>query len=198
MPHFSQSVLFLVFGTMQMEAPTSPPPTVLPVIVELFTSQGCSSCPPADKLLTEFASQSPVPGARVIPLSFHVDYWNDIGWVDPFSSPAFTKRQVEYQTIFKVSNIYTPQAVIGGLRECVGNDREKLVRQIEIASKDAKATISIDVASVENAPLERRVKVTIASLPESKAGERWEVNVAVTEDELVTSEKHGENAGVDL
>ena len=84
------------------------------VVVELFTSEGCSSCPPADELLTKIAKQSEAANQNVIPLAFHVDYWNSGGWKDPFSKFQFTTRQENYSRILAEKEVYTPQAVING------------------------------------------------------------------------------------
>src|SRR5436190_18609544 len=89
------------------------------VVAELFTSQGCSSCPPADALWQRLGDESPL-GARIVPLAFHVDYWNSLGWKDPFSSAAWSSRQSDYARAFGSGRIYTPQAVIGGRAECLG------------------------------------------------------------------------------
>ena len=91
------------------------------VVLELFTSEGCSSCPLADNLLPQLASLD----AAVIPLSFHVDYWNRLGWKDPFSSAAFSDRQREYGQHFNSDGVYTPQLVVNGEYEMVGSDRRK-------------------------------------------------------------------------
>ncbi len=94
-----------------------------PVMVELFTSEGCSSCPPADDLLMEIHKAHPIANAEVFVLSEHVDYWNRLGWVDPFSSAQFSDRQKGYAARFGQSGIYTPQMVVDGREELVGSDR---------------------------------------------------------------------------
>lgn len=101
---------------------------VRPALVELFTSQSCSSCPPADALLGELARRP-----SVIPLSFHVDYWDRLGWKDPFSSPAWTARQRDYGRQFNLRAIYTPQIVVDGVLEMVGSDRRAVDRALASA-----------------------------------------------------------------
>ena len=126
-----------------------------PVLIELFTSQSCSSCPPADEYITELAKRD-----DVIPLSFHVDYWNYLSWVDKFSSSANTQRQRNYAQALKLRSLYTPQAVINGRFQTTGSKRKqieeliKLAKQkqnpIEITSKDLGKEIEISIGTKAN------------------------------------------------
>src|ERR1700685_3804980 len=106
-----------------------------PVIVELFTSEGCSSCPAADRLLTRLQQTQPVPGAQVIGIEEHIYYWNQLGWTDPFSSPQYRARQNDYAMAFHASNIYTPQMVVNGSVEFVGSDMDRAYREIGAAAQ---------------------------------------------------------------
>jgi hypothetical protein len=121
-----------------------------PVVVELFTSQGCSSCPPADDLLRDLVRDPKLRG-KVIPLAFHVDYWNHLGWSDPFSSKKWSARQFSYGRAFKLNGAYTPQMVVDGQTQFVGSNAGALHAAIEQASKrkrDAKVALRIDGADV--------------------------------------------------
>src|SRR6478752_4847234 len=102
-----------------------------PVIVELFTSEGCSDCPPADTLLEKLIATQPIAGAEIIGLGQHVDYWDRLGWKDRFSSSALTARQQLYQTRFATDSIYTPQMVVDGRAEFVGSDASAARKAIE-------------------------------------------------------------------
>ncbi len=108
------------------------------IVVELFTSQGCSSCPPADALVGELAKRD-----DVLPLSFHVDYWDYLGWKDPFSSAKNTSRQREYRGKLGLRYVYTPQMVIGGVREAVGSHRGKILSAIEQVRRRQQVPVTI-------------------------------------------------------
>ena len=156
------------------------------VLVELFTSEGCSSCPPADTLLQELRKNQPVPGARIIALSEHVDYWDRLGWKDPYSAKEYSARQSDYATSFKNHQVYTPQMVVDGSTEFVGSDRNAAQAAIARAGKQPKASISL---SAKNGVL----SVRITDLPKGAANS--DVYVAVIEDSAASSVRRGENAG---
>jgi hypothetical protein len=155
-----------------------------PVVIELFTSQGCSSCPPADALLTELADQ---PG--IIALSYHVDYWDYIGWKDPFSSPVATQRQRDYGSSLSLRYVYTPQLVIDGRRELVGSHRGDVLLEIEEAAKAGKA-VSL---SIEGNTLSEPTVNFSNELPLGGSATLW---VAVFDEQHETEIQRGENKGL--
>lgn len=159
-----------------------------PVLVELFTSEGCSSCPPADKQLTFLERQQPVTKADVITLAFHVDYWDRLGWKDRFSSSLFTQRQEEYAQSFKLESTYTPQMIVDGRAEFVGSDSKRASSEILKATEGAKAKIEIDVES-------SHVKVKIDGVPNH--GDSV-VYAAIAEDGITSRVERGENSGMTL
>src|ERR1700730_5475120 len=114
-----------------------------PVLVELFTSKRCSSCPPADALLERLDRSQPVNGTELIVLSEHVDYWNDIGWKDPFSSHEYSERQSAYAAHFGRSGIYTPQMVVDGHAELVGSDELGAIAAVENETRFVKVPLSL-------------------------------------------------------
>src|ERR1700756_2875229 len=109
-----------------------------PVLVELFTSEGCSDCPPADALLGKLDRSQPVRNAQLVVLSEHVDYWNDIGWKDAYSSHEFSVRQGDYAHRFRLDGPYTPQMVVDGETQFVGSDERRAIETVEGAAKAAK------------------------------------------------------------
>lgn len=114
-------------------------PDSSPALVELFTSEGCSSCPPADALLAQIQREQP----NAVVLSEHVDYWNDIGWIDPYSSAAASERQREYGQQFRLGSVYTPQMVIDGTYQLVGNDKHAAYANIARAMGTTKLKLSL-------------------------------------------------------
>lgn len=143
-----------------------------PVLVELFTSEGCSSCPPADALLEVLERTQPVAGAQIIVLSEHVDYWNRIGWTDPYSSAKFSARQEEYVRHFHIAGAYTPQMVVDGRSEFVGSDARAAESAIRSALREQKVPVRVTVegqtATVEvDASLARKANVYLAHAADS-------------------------------
>lgn len=168
-----------------------------PVLVELFTSEGCSSCPPADALLEKLDQQQPVGGAEVIALEEHVTYWDQQGWVDPFSGAQWTERQEDYAAARHDHGIYTPQMVVNGQAEFVGS-REREARQA-IAAAAAQARAEVIISSVaSNKSSEGQFKVSVAKLLAPSNAGQAEVYLAITETGLHSSVKAGENSGVDV
>ena len=180
----------LAFAT-HGSAVTSSKPT--PVLVELFTSEGCSSCPPADALLRTLADTQPIAGAEIIALSQHVDYWDRLGWRDRFSSVALTNRQQQYGRAFNIDSIYTPQMVVDGREEFVGSDGNRARRAIGKALSTPHAVVSI--ALDLTGPDRVAVTVTARDLPDVSRGDHAEIVVAVTEDQLRSEVRSGENKG---
>lgn len=158
----------------------------VPVLVELFTSEGCSSCPPADRVLSKLEKEQSNPDAEIITLSLHVDYWNYLGWRDEFSSAAYSQRQNGYAEKFKLDSIYTPQMVVDGQTQFVGSNSDAAQKAVSDAAKTAKTNIEISNET------ENKLKVKIADLP---AHENLYVWLAIAEDGLRTSVKRGENGG---
>src|SRR5437868_10809583 len=136
------------FGFMRGSSPRAgaQPSNRTPVVVELFTSEGCSSCPPADLLLQRFDTQ-PISGAQLIVLSEHVDYWNHIGWTDPYSSAAYSQRQSAYGRRLRLESVYTPQMIVDGTEEFVGSDSAEAQMALEKASA-VRAKLPVRVSEV--------------------------------------------------
>lgn len=163
-----------------------------PVLVELYTSEGCSDCPPANELLTEFGKTQPVPGAEVIPLALHVDYFNSKSWSDRFSSRDFTARQSLYAAAEGHSQDYTPQMIVDGQEEFVGSDRARAARAIALAARAPKASVRITPGPFASGAVP--LKIQVDRLPASTVGNSVSVYLAVTEDGLQSQVSGGENA----
>jgi hypothetical protein len=166
-----------------------------PVLVELFTSEGCSSCPPADELLTRLEQSQPVAGAEVIALSEHVDYWNRLGWKDPYSSAEFSSRQNDYARLFNTDDVYTPQMVVDGRAQFVGSNSAKAREAIEDSARDSKANVTVAVASDDKSAASLTLAIRVEGLQEVLKGDSAEVLLAITESGLRSNVSSGENAG---
>jgi hypothetical protein len=159
-----------------------------PVIVELFTSEGCSSCPPADRLLSELIRTQPVKDVVIVGLSEHVDYWNQLGWKDPFSDHRFSQRQTAYATAAGTADIYTPQMVVDGHESFVGSDRAAAMAAIARAAVFQKAPVTL--GWTQTTPRKLTVQMT-GGAPAAGAV----MFAAIVEDGLSVSVKRGENSG---
>lgn len=159
-----------------------------PVVVELFTSEGCSSCPPADALLQALDSTQPVPGVQLIVLGEHVDYWDDLGWKDTYSTHAFTLRQQTYADRLRLASPYTPQMVVDGKFEFLGSDRDRAGRAFAAARDLSKVEVRISALKIESGKLHAHIET--AALPA-----RADVFVALTLDHAQSQVLHGENGG---
>jgi len=167
-----------------------------PVVVELFTSEGCSSCPPADTLLRKMDEAHSVGNVEVIALEEHVDYWDDLGWQDPYSSHEWTVRQQRYADKFRQGSVYTPQMVVDGRAEFVGSRESQAIRTIEEMAGKEKAEVTVTEAKTSDG--KDRVSVRVGKLPAGTGGDSPEVWLAITETGLHTAVTRGENAGEDL
>jgi hypothetical protein len=167
------------------------------VVVELFTSEGCSSCPPADALLARLAAQPPAANVQVIALEEHVDYWNDLGWSDPFSSSEWTERQNAYAGALGNGNPYTPQMVVDGSAEFVGSRAQLAVKSITEAAARTKTTVTLSQGTSNKSGAEN-FSVQVGKLAAGGKGGAAEVWLAITETDLHSAVTAGENAGHDV
>jgi hypothetical protein len=161
-----------------------------PVVVELFTSEGCSSCPPADALLQKFDTQ-PYPGAELIVLSEHVDYWNQIGWKDPYSAPAYSERQSAYCNHLNLDGAYTPQVVVDGTVEFVGSNAEQAQKAFEKAAGNAKIPVQISAVKLEGTRLTAHIETGALPAQSHKA----DIVLVLALNHAESQVKAGENSG---
>src|SRR6516164_4461397 len=175
------------------EAKPSRAPSARPVVVELFTSEGCSSCPPADPLLKELSEEQSLDGAEIIALEEHVDYWNRLGWKDPFSSPDFTRRQEAYATTLPDGGVYTPQMIVDGRVQFVGSRSNEAREKIELAAAHLKSRLLLTPVAASN-PQARSFELRLDATP-PRGSELW---LAVTEKNLQSHVTAGENSGETL
>lgn len=170
--------LFVMIAGAVLLAAGTEPINREPVLVELFTSEGCSSCPPADALLEKLDSE------EVIVLSEHVDYWNHIGWRDPYSSAKFSQRQETYSKQFRLGSIYTPQIVIDGSAEAVGNNGQLVISKINGAARVEKVPVRIIPVGTDRIRIET-----------DAAAATGDVVIAIASNEASSTVTSGENGG---
>ncbi len=189
----SMGVWLLAFAPQRLHGAGAGSDVRTPVLVELFTSEGCSSCPPADRFLEKLDGQ-PVQGAEMIVLSEHVDYWNHIGWKDPYSASFYSQRQSAYASRFGLDSVYTPQIVVDGTSEFVGSNSGLADKAFRKALGVPKlpvclSSISADASNTLHAHLET------GTLDASFGSREAEVYVAVALNRAESQVSAGENAG---
>jgi len=164
-------------------------------VVELFTSEGCSSCPPAERLLNKINGDLGAEDERVFVLAFHVDYWNRLGWTDPFSDPAYSQRQRDYAAAFGNRSIYTPQMIVNGGAEFVGSNAAEAQKQIRQARQPERpAEVGVGLAVHHDADAHTLEIDWQLDRPTKRAA----LHFAVVEDGLTTDVPRGENRGKTL
>jgi hypothetical protein len=185
-------IVTCIFGVRETQAAdTTTPPA--PILVELFTSEGCSSCPPADAWLQKLDKTQPIPGAQFIVLSEHVDYWDHDGWKDPYSSSLFTDRQSAYVRAMGLNSPYTPQVIVDGKSELQLSDSQQVAEILREAVKVPTVPVNISSIRLEgNAPgiLHAHVDADGAAVKHSA-----DVFAAVALDHAESQVLHGENGG---
>jgi hypothetical protein len=180
------AAIWVVCSVPALAAPANP------ILVELFTSEGCSDCPPADAFLKALDTAQPIPGAQLIVLEEHVDYWDDQGWRDPFSSHTLTQRQSEYvDRLHEQNGPYTPQMVVDGSEAFVGSDRPKAGRAFAKELASPKIRVQISALHVEDGKI-------LAHLETGPIPSKAEVFVAVALDHAQSQVLRGENGGKQL
>jgi hypothetical protein len=160
-----------------------------PVLVELFTSEGCSSCPPADALLARLVKEQPVPGAEILVLEEHVDYWDSLGWRDRFSSADLTRRQRAYGDQLRLDDIYTPQMVVDGTTQFTGSNASHALRAIAQAARTPKIPLTVAAFKLEGNHVTGSVSAAAAKLPKA------DVYAMLVEKMAATKVLRGENGG---
>jgi hypothetical protein len=170
------------------------PPSRTPVLVELFTSEGCSSCPPADALLASLDHDQPIPNAQIIVLGEHVDYWDGEGWHDRFSSIQYTERQTQYRDRLHFDSPYTPQMIVNGTDQFVGNDSTHAHAAILRAAEAPRLNLTLTPPTLDG----HRISATV-SLASAPAGHpQADLYAALVDPSDTTSVRAGENGGRQL
>jgi hypothetical protein len=187
---FAVTALFLITSFASGRAQTAHVNRT-PVLVELFTSEGCSSCPPADALLAKLDHDQPIQNAEIIILEEHVDYWDDLGWHDRFSSHQYSERQSQYSSRLGIDGVYTPQMIVDGTDQFVGTDSFHAHRFITSAAQKTKLNLSLSRPVVDAHKISSSV-----SLPGSSPSQAYaELYAALVDPSDTTDVRNGENGG---
>jgi hypothetical protein len=183
--------LFLTLASLMLHSSAIPPTTgaARPVVLELFTSQGCSSCPRADALLSTLARDR---NLSIIPLGFHVDYWDHLGWRDPYSSAVWSARQGRYASAFHSSSLYTPQIVVDGSSEYVGSNERDIRAAVQRAMR---VPFAVQTAITTTERKANQLHVTFEARPSADLARDANALVAIVESGLETAVARGENSG---
>ena len=184
-------LLFIAVSTLLLCGSSGPSAESF-AVVELFTSEGCSSCPPAERLLGEVAERAKKDGSRIFPMAFHVDYWNRLGWHDPFSDPAYSRRQRQYaRALGGPARIYTPQMIVNGVEGFVGSNREQAYESINrmLSGQDEEIGLVLEADADETGK-----RIGVSYRVEGKPEEAI-LNVVLLEDGITREITRGENAG---
>ncbi len=181
---------FVSLALLQSASPLAAAPLTTPVVVELFESQGCSSCPPSERVMKDLRRQF---GASVILLTFHVDYWDSLGWKDTFSSHASTDRQKMYGRLFHQDSIYTPEMVVQGETGFVGSDQSRAVEEVRRRVQTPRP--ALDLKAVKN---DSGAVVVSVRLPPDFPRNGTQLTVVVCEEAAPVNVLRGENAGVTM
>jgi hypothetical protein len=172
-------------------AAQNPKASRTPVLVELFTSEGCSSCPPADAFLAKLERDQPIANAQIIILEEHVDYWDNLGWHDRFSSREYTDRQTFYCSRFSLGDPYTPQMIVDGTDQFTGNDQQHALMAIQRAALSAKIPLKLSQPAVDG----RKVTASISIPAPTTAKPQTALYAALVDPFDTTDVRSGENGG---
>jgi hypothetical protein len=189
---FAGMAMALTVALQAQTAVDGPAPKV--VLIELFTSEGCSSCPPADALLRQVNGSRTAGDQLVVGISEHVTYWNGLGWSDPFSSPAYTERQNAYSERFHLEGVYTPQMVINGAEQIVGSDRAALLRAV-LAEEGQHPRVSVRILSTQVVGNSMTVSFSVSGEVPAQGADLMAV---LADDSDRSSVLRGENSGQTL
>lgn len=194
-PSVALALTLLVLIVVPLKKAAAQTSSATPILLELFTSEGCSSCPPADALVQQLDQAQPISGAQLIVLSEHVDYWDHDGWKDRYSSSAITDRQIEYVRAMKLKEPYTPQIIVDGTTELRG-DQQQMFQTLQKDVSAPKISLHLDSVSADGkTPPDLKGHIDVEPSPEKHNAD---VYVAVALAHAESQVASGENSGKHL